>query len=144
MVTALYKGNEMEAIEKFKSDMAEELVVAGVPAKLFGADLIQLLLQFAIEYFQGCLQIKSPDAIASDLRSPNGIQQFMFERRIARKVFRGNKNYRENKGKETVQALFNTCKQTPDDDLIAIVRYIDDNDVPEVNPDPIPIDLPSL
>lgn len=133
-----------KAIEKFKEDMNQGLSEAGIPAKLFGAELITLLLQFAIEYFQGCLMIKSPEAIADDLRNPSDIQRFMVERRIARKVFRGNKSFRENKGKETVDVLFSTCSMTPDDDLMSIIQYVDDNDVPEVNPDPIPVDLPSL
>lgn len=133
-----------EDFQEFSTSVEKNLEKKGVPSKLFGQDLINLLLEFAVEFLQGCLQKKSSLRIANEMRSLSPIQAFILKRRAARKIYRGQASYRMNHGDETIEALLDTCKEYPAEKLKDIVDYVDINDVPEVNPDPIPVDLPSL
>ena len=128
----------------FSNAMEKNLSDAGVPAKLFGQDLLSLLLEFAVEFLQGCQQKKSSRQIARDMQDLSMVQKFILKRRLARKVYRGTTNFEANDGPKTVDVLINTMRNYDVESLRTIVDYFDENDIPEVNPDPIPVDFPAL
>ena len=132
------------ALIELRESLETKLNTAGVPQKLFGTDILSVLLWFLVEYLQGCLEVKSPEAIASDMADMNGIRSFIFERRVARKVYRGNKNFKNNYGHETVVATLSVCEEAKPETLLAFSKLIAANNIPEVNPDYILVNLPSL
>jgi len=133
-----------EQFPLFAERVDSSLARKGVPAKLYGADLLELLLGFAVEYLQGCLEVKSYRRIASDMKSVSRLQRFFLKRRIARKVFRGQANFDANQGDEIIDSLIEACSETEDDELAAIVRAVSDAAVPDPNPDPFIVKFPTL
>lgn len=135
---------EEDVLDNFAFRIQKKMNAAGIPQKLFGADLVTLLLGFAVEFFQGCLQGRSANSVASSIQRPLRIHEFIFRRRLARKVFRGSKNYEENRGDEIVTALFDTCSESHHEDLVKLVDHISENGIPDDNPDVIPVVFTSL
>lgn len=131
-------------ISKFSAKLKENLESTGGPQQLFGADLLPLLFEFAIEFFQGCLERRSSKRIAKDMADPTFIQEYILERRLARKVFRGRKNYEANNGRNVFEALLKTTRESEQSELQELVDYVQDNDIPEVDPAELPIFLPEL
>lgn len=128
----------------FADRVDHHLEKKGVPAKLFGQDLLELLLGFAIEYLQGCLQVKSYRKIAGEMKSTTRLQQFFLKRRIAKKVFGNQRNYIANQGDDVVNSLLEACGEIEDEELVSIVRAVSEADVPDPNPDPFVVKFPSL
>ena len=133
-----------EEFPLFAERVDHNLEKKGVPAKLFGADLLELLLGFAIEYLQGCLTKNSYRRIANSMKETSRLDRFFLKRRIAKKVFLGLANYNANQGDEVVDSLLEACADTEIDELTSIVKSIRDADVPDPNPDPFIVKFPSL
>lgn len=131
-------------VQNFAREMQKNLDELGGPQQVFGVDLIPRLLDLVIEYLEGCLRIRSSRAIARDMANPRYGQELKLERRLARKVFHGRKNYEENKGRLALEALLKTSSETEHEKMIELVEYVRNNDIPEVDPEGIPIYLPEL
>ncbi len=131
-------------VQNFAKAMQKNLDELGGPKQLFGTDILPRLLDLVIEYLEGCLRIRSSKAIARDMANPRYGQELKLERRLARKVFHGRKNYEENKGRNTFEALLKTSSEAKPEQMIELVDYVRNNDIPEVEPGEIPIYLPEL
>jgi len=142
--TADMLSSKEVVVSKFTTKLQENLKETGGPQQLFGAELLPLLFGFAIEFFQGCLERRSSKRIARDMANPTYAQEFILERRLARKVFRGHKNYEANNGRNVYEALLKTTSEAEPEELEELVDYVQDNDIPEVDPEELPIYLPEL
>lgn len=131
--TAMLASGE-PVVEEFAKKFEDALVSVGYrgPEMIGTEDLFALAFELFLSLIDGCLSAASRESVVERMQSPNWITRALFRNKIRREIYGGRENFRKLDGNAVYQASLQMAKNSDDDELAALIKYVQGNRIPDV------------
>jgi hypothetical protein len=103
------------------------------PSMLFGQDLIALMMELLLSVLEGCISQRSKSEMIQSMKAPSIWQRMLLRRRMKRELYQGNKRFESMDGEGVYQAFIKTTAEAEDDELSALIDYVEGESIPDVD-----------